>query len=201
MVEAIVTSLFEDDDQLSGFFLQEEDPDSDRDPATSEGIFVYCSTACPDDLAVSDRVTVVGVAGEFGGASQINASVGSVTIRSSGKDLPTATPLSLPAPAGTRAEGTSENVEGMIVTFSGRLVVNEYYWLARYGQLVLTDGPYLRPRHHGRHLRHHLLPAHAHVTATGGFLPRPALRVRGRRGGSGGGNTVGRPRERLGRPS
>ena len=92
---------------MSGFFLQEEDLDSDRDPAKSEGIFVYCSTACPDDLAVGDRVTVVGVAGEFGGASQINAFAGSVTIRSSGNDLPTATPLPLPAPGSTRRRGPS----------------------------------------------------------------------------------------------
>ena len=140
MVEAIVTSLFERDDLPSGFFLQEEDADSDGDPATSEGIFVYCSTACPAALAVGDRVTVVGVAGEFGGASQINASAGSVTIRSSGNDLPAAATLTLPATGSTRAEGTFENLEGMIVTFPGKLVVSEYYWLARYGELVLTEG-------------------------------------------------------------
>ena len=33
--------------QLRGFFVQEEDADADADPATSEGIFVFCST-CPD---------------------------------------------------------------------------------------------------------------------------------------------------------
>jgi len=139
-VEAIVTSLFERDDLLSGFFLQEEDADSDGDPATSEGIFVYCSTACPTDLAVGDGVAVVGVAGEFGGASQINASTGSVTIQSSGNDLPTATTLSLPASGSTRAKGTFENVESMVVTFPEKMVVSEYYWLARYGELVLTAG-------------------------------------------------------------
>ena len=139
-VEAIVTSLFERDDLLSGFFLQEEDADSDGDPATSEGIFVYCSTACPTDLAVGDGVAVVGVAGEFGGASQINASTGSVTIRSSANDLPTATTLSLPASGSTRAKGTFENVESMVVTFPEKMVVSEYYWLARYGELVLTAG-------------------------------------------------------------
>ena len=32
--------------QLRGFFLQEEDADADADPATSEGIFVFCTT-CP----------------------------------------------------------------------------------------------------------------------------------------------------------
>ena len=140
MVEAIVTSLFEQDDLLSGFFLQEEDGDRDGDPATSEGIFVYCSTACPAGLAVGDRVTVAGVAGEFGGASQINASAGRVRIRSSGNDLPAAVTLTLPASGSTRTEGTFENLEGMIVTFPGRLVVSEYYRLARYGELVLTHG-------------------------------------------------------------
>ena len=139
-VEAIVTSLFERDDLLSGFFLQEEDADTDGDPATSEGIFVYCSAACPTGLAVGDQASVVGVAGEFGGASQINASAGSVSIRSSGNDLPAAVTLTLPASGSTRAEGTFENVEGMIVTFPGKLVVSEYYWLARYGELVLTHG-------------------------------------------------------------
>ena len=139
-VEAITTSLFERDDVLSGFFLQEEDADSDGDPETSEGIFVYCSTACPAGLSVGDSVAVVGTAGEFGGASQINASAGSVTVRSSGNDLPTPTAVMLPAPGSTRAEGTFENLEGMIVTFPGKLVVSEYYWLARYGELILTAG-------------------------------------------------------------
>jgi len=139
-VEAIVTSRFENDDVLSGFFLQEEDADSDGDPSTSEGIYVFCSSACPAGVAVGDGVTVAGAAGEFGGASQIDASAGSVTIRSSGNDLPTATMLSLPAGGSTNVEGTFENVEGMIVTFAGNLVVSEYYRLARYGQLVLTDG-------------------------------------------------------------
>ena len=139
-VQAIVTALFEDDDLLSGFFLQEETTDSDGDPATSEGIFVHCSTGCPAGLAVGDRVTVVGMAGEFGGASQIDASAGSVTIDSSGNELPTSTSLSLPASGSTRAAETFENVEGMIVTLGGKLVVSEYFGLARYGRLVLTDG-------------------------------------------------------------
>lgn len=139
-VEAIVTSLFEREDVLSGFFLQEENADSDGDPETSEGIFVYCSTACPAGLSVGDRVAVVGTAGEFGGTSQIDASAGSITVRSSGNDLPAPTAVTLPAQGSTRAEGTFENLEGMIVTFPGKLVVGEYYWLARYGELVLTEG-------------------------------------------------------------
>ncbi len=63
-----------------------------------------------------------------------------MTIRSSANDLPTATTLSLPASGSTRATGTFENVEGMVVTFPEKMVVSEYYWLARYGELVLTAG-------------------------------------------------------------
>ena len=140
MVEAIVTSLLEDNDVPHGFFLQEEDTDSDGDPATSEGIFVRCSTACPEGLAVGYRVTVVGIAGDFDGASRIDATGGHVTVGSSGHDLPAATRLSLPASGSTRAEATFEDVEGMIVTFDGKLVVTEHYGLARYGQLVLAEG-------------------------------------------------------------
>ena len=46
--------------QLPGFFLQEEDADADADPATSEGIFVFCS-ACPTPVAEGQRVRVTGI--------------------------------------------------------------------------------------------------------------------------------------------
>ena len=142
-VEAIVTSLFEDDDTVSGFFVQEEVSDSDGDPATSEGIYVYCRSGttdvCPAGLAVGDKVTATGMTEEFFGMSQIDAADGgSVTIVSSDNPLPTATRVSLPASGSTEAEETFESVEGMLVTFPGRLVVSEYFELARYGQLVLT---------------------------------------------------------------
>ena len=41
--------------QLAGFFLQEEDSDVDADPATSEGILVFCG-GCPTAVAEGDRV-------------------------------------------------------------------------------------------------------------------------------------------------
>lgn len=46
-VEAIVTSLFERDDLLSGFFLQEEDADGDGDPATRRPPRASSSSARP----------------------------------------------------------------------------------------------------------------------------------------------------------
>lgn len=43
-VEAIVVgdSQGQGSGQLRGFFIQEEDADADFDPATSEGLFVFC---------------------------------------------------------------------------------------------------------------------------------------------------------------
>ena len=141
-VEGIVTSLFEDNDALDGFFIQEEDSDADADPSTSEGIFVFCRGACPPTLAVGDLVTILGNATDFFGMSQIDASAsvgGSTVITSSGNTLPAASPLALPAAGRTDAEATFEAVEGMLVRFDDTLAVSEYFQLARYGQVVLTD--------------------------------------------------------------
>ncbi|MGI9596116.1 MAG: ExeM/NucH family extracellular endonuclease, partial [Acidimicrobiales bacterium] len=137
-VEAIVTSLFEDNDVLDGFFIQEEDADADGDPTTSEGIFVFCRGNCPAGLAVGDLVTVVGEAEEFFGMSQLDIFTGSATIVSPGNDLPTAEVITLPASGPTNAEDTFENVEGMLITSPDKLVISEYFNLARYGEVVLT---------------------------------------------------------------
>jgi predicted extracellular nuclease len=138
-VEAVVTGDFQRADQLRGFFLQEEDADADASPATSEGIFVFCGS-CAVDVAVGDKVRITGAPAEFFGMSQIGvtAAGGSVEVLTSGSELPTPTPVELPAEGSTRAEATFENVEGMLVTFADTLVVSEYFELARYGQLVLT---------------------------------------------------------------
>ncbi len=138
-VQGIVTSLFERDDLLDGFFIQEEDADADADPATSEGIFVFCRfIGCPAALAVGDLVTVEGAGAEFFDMSQIDANSGSMTINSSGNPLPTPTSISLPASGSTRDTATFENVEGMLITVDDKLVVSEYFQLARYGEVVLT---------------------------------------------------------------
>ncbi|WP_148288569.1 ExeM/NucH family extracellular endonuclease [Ilumatobacter nonamiensis] len=139
-VQGIVTSLFEDDDALDGFFIQEEDVDSDGDAATSEAIFVFCRGNCPTGLAIGDLVTVVGAAEEYFGMSQIGIGFGSgtATIDSSGHALSSPVAISLPAAGATNAEETFENVEGMRITVPDKLVVSEYFNLARYGEVVLT---------------------------------------------------------------
>ncbi len=137
IVDAIVIGDYQEDDQLRGFFLQEEDADADADGMTSEGIFVFCET-CPTAVAVGDRVEVTGTAVEFFGTTQIDVTGGSVSVTSNANPLPTPATLTLPAPAGTDMEATYESVESMLVTFTTDLVVSEYFELARYGQLILN---------------------------------------------------------------
>ena len=80
----------------SGFFLQSDvpgpaNPDSDGDPATSEGLFVFTST--PPAVAVGDEVTVSGTVSEFFGLTQVSASNDDVLVLSSANTLPAAVTL------------------------------------------------------------------------------------------------------------
>ena len=140
IVEAIVTGDFQDGDadeqsNLDGFFVQEEDADADADANTSEGVFVSDLTS-PADLTVGDKVRVTGTVTEIFGDTQISAS--QVEIVSSGSPLPTATSISLPMGAALlNASGRYipdlEAVEGMLVTFPQLLTVTELFNLDRFG--------------------------------------------------------------------
>jgi predicted extracellular nuclease len=154
-VEAIVVGDYQEQGsgRLRGFFLQEEDADADASPGTSEGIFVFCSS-CPTPVSVGDLVRVTGPSSEFFGMSQLSGtSAPSVTVLSSGNALPTAAGVDLPVPgvpSGDLAAATTainayfESREGMLVTFPDTLSVSEYFELARYGQVILSEGG--RPR-------------------------------------------------------
>ncbi|MEZ5412560.1 MAG: ExeM/NucH family extracellular endonuclease [Acidimicrobiales bacterium] len=141
-VEGVITSVFTNNDVRDAFFVQEEDADADADPATSEGIFVFCRGGCPTDPQVGDVVTVTGDPEEFFGMSQIDVTGagGSIAVVSTGNPLPTPAPVALPAAGPTNAAATFEAQEGMLVTFPDTLSVSEYFELARYGQLVLSAG-------------------------------------------------------------
>lgn len=140
-VEAIVIGDYQGPSasELQGFFLQEEDADVDADPATSEGIFIFCS-ACPTNVAVGDRVRVTGTVSEFFNMTQITATTaGSVVIQTSSNPMPTATTIDLPVTA-PDINAFYEQFEGMLVTFSDALTVSEYFELARFGQIILYEG-------------------------------------------------------------
>lgn len=150
-VEAIVVGDYQTQGsgQLRGFFLQEEDADVDADAATSEGIFVFCSS-CSVAVSVGDKVRVTGASSEFNNMTQLSATtVASVTVLSSGNPLPTPASIQLPVPgvpsddlaAATAAiNAYYEAFEGMLVTYPDTLSVSEYFELARYGQVILTEG-------------------------------------------------------------
>lgn len=152
-VEAIVVADFQLDAQLDGFFIQEEDSDADALTSTSEGMFVFCA-ACPVAVEVGDKVQVTGPSSEFFGMSQLSATTaGSIMVMASDQALPTPAALDLPVPGGPFADLASataainayyEQYEGMLVRFADTLTVSEYFELARYGQLILTEGG--RPR-------------------------------------------------------
>ncbi|HEX6083320.1 MAG TPA: lamin tail domain-containing protein [Thermoanaerobaculia bacterium] len=109
-VRGIVTLL-----KSNGFFLQEEEGDYDADPNTSEGIFVFTSSA--PTVAVGDDATVTGTVVEFNGLTEISPA-SSIIVNSTGSPLPTAivlTPLDLP-PAGNITQPQLEKYESMRVT-------------------------------------------------------------------------------------
>jgi predicted extracellular nuclease len=81
--------------RTNGYYMQ--DPNPDASDATSEGIFVFTSSA-PNGVAVGDRVSVNGRVQEFrpGGASNANLTTTELTsptttVLSSGNPLPAAT--------------------------------------------------------------------------------------------------------------
>ncbi|HEY0232165.1 MAG TPA: Calx-beta domain-containing protein, partial [Dokdonella sp.] len=143
-VEGVVTADFQGADKLSGFFLQEEDTDADADPATSEGIFVYCG-ACPTAVAEGQRVRVSGTVTEYFGMTEINATTASnVSVTEAGNHLADVTPTPIELPVSGDVDAFYEAREGMLVTYADTLLVSEYFEQARYGQIELY--PNERPR-------------------------------------------------------
>jgi len=140
-VEGVVVGDFQANDgapgDLAGFYLQEEDADTDGDPATSEGIFVFDLLLDPAvDVMEGDLVRVSGFAGEFQGQTQINAGSGSVQVCSmnhGGFAAPAVVAFPL-------ADGQDEleAVEGMRVRIEQPMTVIEYFNLDRFGSVDIA---------------------------------------------------------------
>ena len=127
IVDGVVVGDFQQSGGFSGFYLEEEDLDQDQDPSTSEGVFVFNSTA----VAVGDHVQVAGRVTEFGSQTQIS----SATVTNLGPGtLPTATPVTLPV----TALSDFERFEGMLVSFPQSLFISEYFNYDRFGEVVIT---------------------------------------------------------------
>jgi uncharacterized repeat protein (TIGR01451 family) len=134
VIGGVVVGDFQDTtNQLSGFFIQEEDVNTDANPLTSEGIFIY-DDGLGVDVNVGDVVRVQGDVNEYGGLTRLT-NIDSVVVISSGVSI-SPTNVMLPLATG----GAYEPYEGMLVTFPQDLTVTEVYYLGRYGQVSLSQG-------------------------------------------------------------
>ncbi|MBB5233314.1 ExeM/NucH family extracellular endonuclease [Deinococcus budaensis] len=119
--------------QVDGFFLQEEQPDADRNELTSDGLFVFCGGTCPSlgsSLAPGDLVRVSGTVAESFTATQLTAE--GLTKVASGLELPAAVRVKLPLPVAER-----ERYEGMRVGTAG--VVTNNFTLGRGASFDIAD--------------------------------------------------------------
>ncbi|RPD48330.1 ExeM/NucH family extracellular endonuclease [Hymenobacter sediminis] len=134
-IEAVVTGVY---DKLNpaGFYVQEPTRATDANPATSDALFVVqaAPTVKPGDMVrVTGTVLEAAAAPSFGQAVLTEPTV---TVISSGNPLPAVTML----PNATFSAAALERHEGMLVQFSGPLVVTDVYNLQKRGELTLTSG-------------------------------------------------------------
>lgn len=144
-VRGIVTGDFQDGDadsqnELGGFYLQEEHPDAN--PATSDGVFVFDGATPAIDVSVGDRVTVDGTVNEYFGETQITAM--RVEVTAAGAGAIQASDVILPAAATvTNSDGKLiadlEQFEGMLVRFPQVLTVTDLFGMERYGEILLSQ--------------------------------------------------------------
>jgi predicted extracellular nuclease len=126
----------------NGFFLQSVTPDSD--PNTSEGIFVFTSTA--PTVTAGQLVQLTAKVSEFNVGATSNADTAAHTVT----ELGTITALTvlgtgqIPAPVVLQfplaTQDAMEHYEGMLVTLNGPLTVQQNYFLGRFGELTLGAG-------------------------------------------------------------
>src|SRR5450830_227209 len=117
-----------------GFFLQ--DAGGDGDPATSDGLFIYSSSAA-DNVSVGQLVRVTGTVVEFTptGATRSYTEMKDVTaaVALSGGHSVTPTNIALP-------NARLDQVEGMLVRFTGPLTISQTAYVGSRGELTLSSG-------------------------------------------------------------
>jgi len=126
----------------NGFFMQ--DLVGDGNPATSDGIFVFTGSA--PTVGAGQLVQVGGTVQEFNVGAATNAdtaahkvtelgNVTSIMVTGSGYTI---APVQLQFPLAS--QDAMEAYEGMLVTISGPLTVQQNYFLGRFGELTLGAG-------------------------------------------------------------
>ncbi|GAA5000016.1 Calx-beta domain-containing protein [Pseudoluteimonas lycopersici] len=113
----------------NGFFIQAADADADADPMTSEGVYVFTSSAPPAEAAVGNLVQVTATISEYSPTQDplqpplTELGFATVTLLSTGNALPTPVPLTTTFPNPEGAYDQLERVEGMRVSAASLTVV------------------------------------------------------------------------------
>lgn len=138
-VEAVVTGLITNGaGQQVGYFLQEEDADSDGDAATSEGIYVFSNVP----VTVGSRLRLTADVTEYQDLTEL-MNVRDLEVLETGVALPTVTQITL---------GMHENFEAyeamrvQLVTGSeDPLTVVTNFNLDRFGEIQVAEGNLIQP--------------------------------------------------------
>ena len=133
--------------KADGYFLQEPDGSVDADPNTSEGIFVFTSSA--PTVAVAQDVTVSGTVSEFGtgGTNTEITTVTSTIINSTGNGLPTPVTLdtTILDPTALPTQPQLEKYEDMRMTGALRTVAPNDGFFDVYTVLTSVARPMREP--------------------------------------------------------
>jgi len=136
-IEGVVVGDYEGvSPALRGFFMQSADDNTDGDPATSDGIFVFHGG--DDTVSLGDLVSVTGVVSEYQDQTQLGYP-SDLTVLDTGQTVTPAT-VTLPFASADSAEA----FEGMLVSFPQDLYVTEYYQQGRSGEVVVSSGARLQ---------------------------------------------------------
>jgi predicted extracellular nuclease len=135
VVEGVVVAAHQGAGALGGFFLQEEDDQTDTDPSTSEGLFVF-DGGFGVSVAVGQVVRVRGTVTEFAtGSADLTELTNLLDLKvcEAGRGV---APAEVALPVAELADW--ERYEGMLVKIRQRLVVTDVFSLARFGELSLA---------------------------------------------------------------
>lgn len=125
VTEGIVTAT-----KFNGFFLQTAPGEEDADPATSEGVFVFTSSAPPAAATVGNRVAVAGKVIEYTPSANRNQlslteiSAPVVSVLSTGNALPAPIEITTLHADPTRAVDALERFEGMRVSIASLITTS-----------------------------------------------------------------------------
>lgn len=138
-VEAVVTGIITNASGAQvGYFLQEEDADSDGDAATSEGVFVFSS----QPVTVGSQLRLTADVAEFSNLTELT-NVRDLTVLETGVSLPSVTQITL------AMSDDFEAYEGMrvqLVTGSDDpLTVVTNFNLDRFGEIQVAEGNLVQP--------------------------------------------------------